>query len=307
MVILIPHMATNLTFSIVTPSFRQLEWLRLNSASVLDQVDVSLEHIIQDAGTGPEFQEWAQGKPKTQIFIEKDDGMFDAINRGWRRASGKYVAQLNCDEQYLPGALARVARYFVANPQVDVLYGDSIIMDSAGNLRTYWKAVPLHALQVAAGGISNPTAAIFFRKDLLDQGFYYDPRWRQVGDAEWNRAVLAAGKKTAAPGILTSIYAVTGKNLSTTVESAREMAEWEATSPRWVRSLKWPAKAWTAIYRKLLEPRSRKIPEVAFYRPGQFERRHCIRQIDLSTRWPVDLYSDKPPEALRQFSDLQPL
>ena len=42
-------------------------------------------------------------------FIEKDGGMYDAVNRGYRRAQGDILAYLNCDEQYLPGALKTVA------------------------------------------------------------------------------------------------------------------------------------------------------------------------------------------------------
>lgn len=106
-----------LRFSVVTPSFRQLSWLRLNSASVQDQEGIDLEHIIQDAGSGDELRNWAASRPRTSLFVDKDSGMFDAINRGWRQAKGDIVAQLNCDEQYLPGALLAVARFLKTIPQ----------------------------------------------------------------------------------------------------------------------------------------------------------------------------------------------
>lgn len=289
-------------FSICTPSFGQFEWLKLCSASIQDQEGVEVEHIVQDAGTGSVLETWMHGRPRTRLYVEKDEGMFDAINRGWRRATGDYVAQLNCDEQYLPGALKNVGGFFETHPEIDVVYADSLIMDQSGNLRSYWKAIRLTGFRVAAGGISNPTAAIFFRRRLLDEGFYYDPHWKCVGDAEWSRAVLAAGKSSATLAIPTSVYAVTGKNLSTTAESAAEIAEWEATSSMLTRLLKWPVRAYNAVFRKILEPPTRTLSSVSYYRPGQPDSRHRVTDITLSTRWPLDLYSAQRPEPHREIS-----
>ena len=97
--------------SIITPSFNQIEWLRLAVASVADQEGVEYEHIIQDGGTDG-IKEIVQSEfgnlgKRLQVFVEKDAGMYDAVNRGLRRASGEICAYLNCDEQYLPGTLAR--------------------------------------------------------------------------------------------------------------------------------------------------------------------------------------------------------
>jgi len=50
--------------------------------------------------------------PRVTAFIEKDSGMYDASNRGLRRARGEILAYINCDEQYLPGALHRFGPFF---------------------------------------------------------------------------------------------------------------------------------------------------------------------------------------------------
>jgi len=67
---------------------------------------------------------------QAQLHVESDAGMYDAINRGLKRATGDICAYLNCDEQYLPGTLRRVADYFEQHPEVDVVFGDSIVVDS---------------------------------------------------------------------------------------------------------------------------------------------------------------------------------
>ena len=95
-------------FSIITPSFRNSSWLRLCVASIADQQGVELEHIVQDSCSDDGTQDWLPRDQRVQAFIEKDSGMYDAVNRGWRRARGDILAYLNCDEQYLPGALKTV-------------------------------------------------------------------------------------------------------------------------------------------------------------------------------------------------------
>ena len=90
-----------LKFTIVTPSFRQLNWLKLCAASVDDQQGVEVEHLIQDAQSGPELAQWVRDHSRARLFVESDTGMYDAINRGFRKATGDIVAWLNCDEQYL--------------------------------------------------------------------------------------------------------------------------------------------------------------------------------------------------------------
>jgi len=94
--------------SIVTPSFRSSNWLRLCIASVADQQGVEVEHIVQDSCSDDGTQEWLPKESRVKAFIEKDQGMYDAVNRGFRRSTGQSLAYLNCDEQYLPRALQTV-------------------------------------------------------------------------------------------------------------------------------------------------------------------------------------------------------
>src|SRR5689334_24407188 len=112
-------------FSIVTPSFRNSEWLKLCIASVADQ-DVEHEHIVQDSCSDDGTQEWLPQDKRVSAFIEKDKGMYDAVNRGFRRAKGELLAYLNCDEQYLPDALNKVNAFFARHLEVDVLFADTV-------------------------------------------------------------------------------------------------------------------------------------------------------------------------------------
>ncbi|MFZ9875021.1 MAG: glycosyltransferase, partial [Candidatus Methylacidiphilales bacterium] len=87
-------------FTIVTPSHRQLDWLACCIASVADQEGVTVEHIVQDAGTEgfAEFAErmrkrWPDREGYRRVMIsETDAGMYDAINKGLKRGSGRICA-----------------------------------------------------------------------------------------------------------------------------------------------------------------------------------------------------------------------
>jgi glycosyltransferase involved in cell wall biosynthesis len=135
---------TGMKFSIITPSFRNSAWLKLCIASVADQAGVAMEHIVQDAGSDDGTLDWLPRDPRVQAFIEKDGGMYDAVNRGYRRATGDILAYLNCDEQYLPGALATIRDFFAAHPRVEVVLAGSLITDGEGKYVCHRHALTPH-------------------------------------------------------------------------------------------------------------------------------------------------------------------
>ncbi len=208
--------------SIVTPSLRQLKWLRLCAASVADQGGVTHEHILQDAGTGAELEQWARSAPGLTLYVEKDSGMYDAINRGLRRASGEVCSYLNSDEQLLPDALAKVASFFEINPDVDVLFGDAILIDRDGNPISYRRTVLPRFSHVRRAHLNTPTCATFFRRRLLDRGFFFDPEWKVIGDQVWIESLLRARIRMATLREPLAVFTFTGENLGSTKASEEE-------------------------------------------------------------------------------------
>jgi glycosyltransferase involved in cell wall biosynthesis len=201
-------------FSIVTPSFRQLGWLKRCVRSVADQEGVTFEHIIQDAGTGPELEEWVRGNSNAQLFVEKDNGMYDAVNRGFARAKGEYCAYLNCDEQYLPGTLAAVAKAFEENPWADAVAGDFLVLDPENQLISFRKVTPLRAAMIESDHLYAFTCAIFFRRKLLDEGIRFNSELKDVADMVWVLEVLRRGHRFALLHQYLSTFVFSGDNRS---------------------------------------------------------------------------------------------
>jgi len=119
------------TISIVTPSFGQGHFLERTLYSVINQKYPALEYVVQDGGSTDDTVEVLRRfeGSLTRWTSEPDDGQADAINRGFAHTSGEIMAYLNSDDLLLPGALAYVARYFAAHPEVDVVYGNRVIID----------------------------------------------------------------------------------------------------------------------------------------------------------------------------------
>jgi glycosyltransferase involved in cell wall biosynthesis len=227
-----------LTFSIVTPSFRNSDWLKLCIASVADQQGVEFEHIVQDSCSDDGTQNWLPHDPRVKAFIEKDAGMYDAVNRGYRRATGDILAYLNCDEQYLPGALVTVREFFEANPEVEVALAGTIVTDGDGNYMCHRHSMtpqPQHLWF----RFPMLTSSIFIRRKVIhERGIFFDTRWRDLGDFHWVLALMKNNVPVKVCDSFTSAFADTGENMNLKPNARREKAETDTMTPRWVQRLK---------------------------------------------------------------------
>src|SRR5262245_51622960 len=127
-----PSSAASLTFSIVTPSYNQGRFLETTIKSVVDQLYPHLQYVVQDGGSSDESTSiLAQYQSRlTHWETRADRGQAHAINLGFRHAAGDIMAYLNSDDVLLPGTLHYVADFFAKNPQVDVVYGHRVVIDT---------------------------------------------------------------------------------------------------------------------------------------------------------------------------------
>jgi glycosyltransferase involved in cell wall biosynthesis len=222
-------------FSIVTPSFRNSSWLKLCVASVADQTGVTFEHIVQDSCSDDGTMDWLARDTRVRAFIEKDTGMYDAVNRGFKRAQGDIVAYLNCDEQYLPGALKAVHDYFTEHPEVEAIFADTIVVDPQGNYLCHRKSLLPRANHIWVR-FSNLTCAIFLRRKTLEErGLYFDTKWRNIGDVYWVMEMIKRGTRMAVLDHFTSVFYETGANLNLNAEGNRESQRKARMTPPWIK------------------------------------------------------------------------
>ena len=224
--------------SIITPSFRGGRWLPLCIASVADQ-KVRLEHIVQDAGSDDGTLDWLTSDTRVRAFVEKDQGMYDAINRGFRRAEAELLAYLNCDEQYLPAALSRVIAFFDRHPEVDILFGDCLVVKANGEYLCERRSlVPRIVHTWTASNLSFLTAATFLRRRVLEtHQLWFNAGFRDAGDQDWALRVVRAGLQTAVLPEFLSVFTETGVNMNLGENASRERRAFHAESPAWAKVL----------------------------------------------------------------------
>jgi glycosyltransferase involved in cell wall biosynthesis len=211
--------------SIITPSYKQFEWLKLCASSVADQEGVEVEHIVQDAGTGAELDEWASQQPGLKLYVEKDAGMYDAINRGLHKARGHICGYLNCDEQYLPHALSRVDAAFRKNSEIDIMLAGTLVVDGRGHYMC--SRPPLKPLlrDLRAGRMYNLSCSIFFRAELFrEKKLFFDPALRIIGDLDWLRRAIEAQSRVETLNVFTSTFSDLGTNLALSASGKAESA-----------------------------------------------------------------------------------
>lgn len=111
-------------FSIITPSLNQAEFIEDTILSVLDQNYSDFEHIIIDGGSTDGTLDILKKYPHLKWISEKDSGQSNAINKGFKMASGEILAWINSDDFYQPGIFEGLNNYFEETPDCNILYGD---------------------------------------------------------------------------------------------------------------------------------------------------------------------------------------
>jgi glycosyltransferase involved in cell wall biosynthesis len=201
-----------MTISIVTPSYNMLSYLKLCAVSIADQKDVQIEHIVIDAKSTDGTVEWLSAQSNIRYISEPDNGMYDALNKGLKMASGDILAYLNCDEQYLPGILSFVKEYFNTHPDVDVLFGDFLVVNPDGSLVSYRKAFQPRRYYIQATHLYVFTCSMFFRRKLIDEGMFFNDKYRSTADSLFVVDILKKGYNVRHVRHYMSVFTMTGQN-----------------------------------------------------------------------------------------------
>src|SRR5450759_4513233 len=121
--------------TVVTPVYNGMPWLPECIDSVAEQRrDVEVEHLVYDGGSTDGSAEWLREHTSLgyEAIIGPDGGQTDALAKGFSRATGEIFAWLNADDVLEPGALKRVVDVFTADPNLAMVVGACLVIDSRG-------------------------------------------------------------------------------------------------------------------------------------------------------------------------------
>jgi len=175
------------TLSIVTVTYNRAASLKQNVASVLAQTFTDIEHIIVDNmsndGTKQIVRDYQCIAPYPVIYIrERDTGIYNAVNKGLRRATGMWTHILHSDDQYVSSS--SLSNVFVRDlSRYDLIANAILVTDTAHPAQRHlW--VPEYKSDIRHYDF--PHTGVILKKEFYEKYGYYDERFRIVSDAIHN-------------------------------------------------------------------------------------------------------------------------
>ncbi len=201
--------------SIVTPSYNYGRYIRECVESVLQQNYDDFEHLIFDAGSTDETLQILGEYPHLKLIVEPDEGMSDAINKGFDAASGDLVLWLNADDRLLPGTFSKVISFAMRNPRADVIYGCWNFIDAEGKFLRSMTLFPFSKGMLLYLGCYIGSTATFLKKStIIDSGERLNIKFRYVMDGELYARLASKGFRFEYLPATLADFRIHGGNLS---------------------------------------------------------------------------------------------
>jgi glycosyltransferase involved in cell wall biosynthesis len=183
--------AFNPVLSVITIVYNNVTDIERTIKSVLNQTYSSIEYIIIDGNSSDGTKEVIEKyRSRLAKFIsEKDNGIYDAMNKGLALASGDYVLFMNSGDEIYASDI--VEKIFNSEPDADIYYGETEMYDGDGNnlgIRRH-QAPDQFTWKSFKYGMSISHQAIYIRRILTEP---YDLNYQLSSDIDW---IIRAAKK----------------------------------------------------------------------------------------------------------------
>lgn len=168
-----------LKISIITVVYNRVNYIEQAIKSVLDQNYPNLEYIIIDGGSFDGTQDIIRKYEKdiTYWCSEPDNGIYDAMNKGLKRATGDIIGIINSDDWYEKNIMQKVADCF-KNEDIDLAYG-SIFRVLENGRKEIWPEMPIEQLHCR---MTVPHPSVFIRKRIYERYGYFDLQYKLAAD-----------------------------------------------------------------------------------------------------------------------------
>lgn len=158
-------------FSIITITLNSEKFIKRNIHSVKNQTYQNYEHILIDGKSKDKTMEIILNHQNhfSKIISEKDNGIWDAMNKGLKVATGDIVCFLNSDDFFYENALEIVNKYFNKN-KIDFLFGTVKKYKIMHGYKP-WK------IKWSFGFYTSHSVGFFIKRDLHLKVGYYDTKY----------------------------------------------------------------------------------------------------------------------------------
>lgn len=173
--------------SIITVCFNSQDTIEDTIQSVLSQTYHDIEYIIIDGNSTDRTLEKIEAyKDKiSKVISEPDNGIYDAMNKGIRLATGDVIAVLNSDDVYLNQTVAVNMINLITKDDLDAAYADLVYVDKGetNNIIRVWKAGNYKRGSFCYGWVP-PHPTFFCRKNVFEKYGYFNSDFKIAADFE---------------------------------------------------------------------------------------------------------------------------
>ena len=215
--------------SIITITYNSASSLQRALDSVQSQTYKDIEHVIIDGastdGTREMIEAYAEQHKNVKWVSEKDNGIYDAINKGIRLATGDVIGFLHSDDVlYSPDSIGQIAAAFEQN-QADVVYGDLQYMRGNKVVRR-WKSNAFNPRALKYGWMP-PHPTVYVRREVYQQVGEYDSWFRISADYDMILRIFTAGYNTHyIPEVLVCMETGGASNKNTKARLSKTMEDY---------------------------------------------------------------------------------
>ena len=173
--------------SVITVAYNSAKTIADTLDSVAMQTHTDIEHLVIDGKSidGTAEIVLSHVNPQIRLISEPDKGIYDAMNKGFKNATGKVVGFLNSDDFYADTAvLEKIANAF-QDPAVDVCYADLVyVTQDKSRVVRYWKS-KLFTKGDFAKGWSPAHPTFYVRKSVVERLGVFDQSYKLAADMEF--------------------------------------------------------------------------------------------------------------------------
>lgn len=177
--------------SIVTPTYNRCDMLEDVIRNITAQKDRDFEHLIIDGGSTDGTLRMLEKYKHLNIVSELDDGIYDAMNKGIKRAVGDIILILNSDDLLCEDALKNIRKFFLQNPAVDTVCGGAYIFSDDSDNKIIYNDVFFKKLDensICHGNLI--FNARVYRKRVFDKTGLMDPSYKIASDRDFTLRLL---------------------------------------------------------------------------------------------------------------------
>ena len=215
--------------SIITITYNSASSLQRALDSVQSQTYKDIEHVIIDGastdGTRKLIEAYAKQHKNVKWVSEKDNGIYDAINKGIRLATGDVIGFLHSDDMfYSVDSIGQIAAAFEQNQAV-VVYGDLQYMRGNKVVRR-WKSNTFNPRALKYGWMP-PHPTVYVRREVYQQVGEYDSWFRISADYDMSLRIFTAGYNTHyIPEVLVCMETGGASNKNTKARLSKTMEDY---------------------------------------------------------------------------------